>query len=105
MPIFPQSTFVGEDTVFPEEVMAHSLQWNSSAVISNPSSRLFRGRQDVTSQMTGSDSAAGNVQTSKTFTIPWAFSGATLILMFKATMEGQDFVKWIKLRVAQLPRR
>lgn len=105
MPTYESETYVATDYMWPGEKKAFVHIWNSAASISNPVSKAWNNRQDVTSAiMTGSDAAATNVQTGKFITIPASAWGKTYIYTWQADVEGQTLIKALKIIVNSLPR-
>lgn len=105
MPTFSSDIYVQEIDVKPNDVFACVLIWNSAATISNPSSRVYKNRVDVSASiMSGSNASSSNVQTSKIITIPENYSGSDVVLEWRADIEGKTLNKWLLMRVAQLPR-
>lgn len=105
MTTYESSIFVGTEDMKPGEIKAFVHIWNSAASISNPTTRVWGNRQNLTSTLlTGSDSAASNVQTGKFLTIPASAWGKTYIYEWTADVEGQTLKKWLRIRVSSLPR-
>lgn len=105
MPTFSSDIYVAEVDMKPTDLTALVHIWNSAATITNPASRVYKNRVDVSSVvLTGSDSSAGNVQTSKVLTIPQSYAGEDIVLEWRAEIEGKTLNKWLLIRVAQLPR-
>lgn len=105
MPTFSSDIYVQEVDVKPNDIFACVLIWNSAATISNPESRVYRNRVDVSATiMSGSESSSSNVQTSRIMTIPPSYAGSDVVLEWRADIEGKTLNKWLLMRVAQLPR-
>lgn len=102
---YSSDIYVAEEHVKPTDVTAYVHIWNSAATISNPTSKIFKHRVDVSAtMMSGSDSSASNVQTSKVITFSQSDAGEDFVLVWTCDVEGRTLSKWLLLRCSALPR-
>jgi hypothetical protein len=105
MATFSSNIYVAEINTKPNNVEAFVHIWNSAATISNPTSRVYKNRVDVSATyLTGSNSASSNVQTGKVFTTTDADGGEDFIYEWRADVEGRTLNKQLLIHCDQLPR-
>lgn len=105
VPRFTEGEFIDEDFLFPVGSTPLIHVWNSAATISTPTSRVYKGGQDISSGvLSGSDSASDNVQTSKILTPRAEDAGSQLVFEWRAVIEGKTLNARALIIVPAYPR-